>query len=272
MPCWALPPPGAKRCPSPAHTGGALAAGRVQAGGGLSSCLLHKGTILGAPRHPHQGTSSPAVRLPPPHRKETSLGMGMGTGTASGAPQRVQEAVAFLREQQQWKAGPARVGSSVLGLEGAVNTHCGHHLSCDAGSLSWGRRRVGAGSEIGRLIPVPGYLLQEAQRLPMERAKAICVLQATPAALGLFVLQGGQPPCRAPPAAGHSLPLSLGAGVVPGCDPFPGPHPAYLWHPRSYKGLFTAGGGSTQPCAGRQSIPGPCPRQQERLIFAWFLF
>lgn len=89
-----------------------MAAGRVQAGSSLSSCLLHKGTILGAPRRPHQGASSPAVRLPPPHRKETSLGMGMGTGTALGAQQRAQEAMVFLKEQQRGKAGPAGVGSS----------------------------------------------------------------------------------------------------------------------------------------------------------------
>lgn len=140
--------PGAECCPSPARTGGAVAAGRVRAGGSLSSCLLHKGTILGAPHRPHQGTSSPAACLPPPHQKETSLGKGMGTGTAPGAQQRAREATAFLKEQWRGKAGPAGVGSSMLGLEEAVDTHFRHHPSSDARIPCWGRRRLGAGSEV----------------------------------------------------------------------------------------------------------------------------
>ena len=148
-----------------------MAAGRVQAGSSLSSCLLHKGTILGAPRRPRQVTSSPAACLPPPHRKETSLGTGMGTGTALGAQQTAQEAMAFLKEQRREKAGPARVGSSVLGLEGAVNTHFGHHPSGDACSSCWGRRRLGTGSEVWRHVSVPGCLLQVVQHQPVERAE-----------------------------------------------------------------------------------------------------
>lgn len=116
--------PRAERCPSPACTGGALAAGRVQAGSSLSSCLLHKGTILGALCLPRQGTSSLAVQLPPPDRKETSMGMGTGTGTAPGAQQRAWEAMVFLKEgEKEWgKAVPAGGRSSALGLEEAVST------------------------------------------------------------------------------------------------------------------------------------------------------
>lgn len=72
----------------PLSSATAVAVGRVQAA--LSSCPLHKGTILGAPSHPHQGTSS------------SPAGMGMGTGTALGAQQSAQEAVGFLKEQQCW--------------------------------------------------------------------------------------------------------------------------------------------------------------------------
>jgi len=156
---------------APACSGGAVAAGRVQAGSSLSSCLLHKGTILGVPLSPCQGISSPAACLPPVCQKETSLGMGVGTGTALGAQQRAREAIAFLKEQQWGKAGPTGVGSSALGLEGAVNTHFRHHSSSDACSRCWGRRRLGTGREVWRHVLVPGCLLQAAQHQAVERAE-----------------------------------------------------------------------------------------------------
>lgn len=98
-PGWLLPPPGPSAAPLLSTwqgSGTAVAAGRVQAA--PCSCPLHKGTILGAPSHPHHGTSSSPAG-------GNLLGKGSGNRNCPGSSAK----------------GPGGRGLPPVGLEGAAS-------------------------------------------------------------------------------------------------------------------------------------------------------
>lgn len=228
-PGWLLPPPGLSAAPLlPTWQGSApaVAAGRAQAA--LSCCPLHKGTILGAPSHPHRGTSSPASSSPV---GRNLLGNENGNRNCPGSSAKCSGG----------RGLPQR--AAVLGLEGAASISLGNTPL----AMPVLGHPAGHGDTSQRCVALAGGSTSACGEL-----STVCVLQRTP--LGPSVPQA--PPCRAPP----------GAGVPPGAVP------TSVGHPGSSEGLFAAGGSWKEPCAGRQSVQGPCPCQQEGFICAWVLF
>lgn len=249
-----------------------MAAGRVQAGSSLSSCLLHKGTILGALRCPRQGTSSPTARLPPPRRKETSLGMVMEQELPQELSKELRRPWPPSRSSSRGKPAPPGQEAACWGRRGLPTPTLGITAPVMPTAGAGAQGHWGQAARYGGTSRRPGVSCGQLNISPWRGQSGLSAASNSSGDTGSVCPAGW-----ATSLQGSSWGWAISAAVTgcwgsPWLCPIPRPTPHLFMASRSYKHLFTASGSSKQPCAGRQAehpraLPAPTGRIYFRLVF-----